>query len=1098
MFARSTKPLSAQVDILVPAPTKRNPDPNGLVVISHEDTAFTASVRIQSEIAIPNASLTAFLFVGQGALPEKTTKFDPQSSTAAAAVHRKPIFKSTRQIWTTGDIKVGTHDYPFVIDLDTNVPPTVTDPTVSDIKRDITYVMYAVLRVGNQQSMGRSEVTLRRGTVWTDPKKILLEGPMLDGRVKYQLFVPNIVHIGDPSASITICMNNLGNHALQLKSVQCTWVEVYTFEEVGRSPVSREHSLSKVLKLQDALQTSTDEVTQKFAIPQTEASPDCDHRAVAPNVHPLLKAYGGSAHVTHEVRIKVEYKLGRQVNLLIDGILARIPFNCVVHSGSGVVPRSKSGISSSGSRLQPRLSVMSGVSSSGSSIIAPSFVNSPAPSSPVTGRAGSAFAPSSYASGRRNSVTSMASGFSAAGSSVVAPSVAASAANITPPNTPTNPSGFGLYSSATVHSSLSLSSTVSTQSTGGYAMSRSGTNPISPASAISPPPLPIGAAPEYSDPLPGSEIPSVPMSSSDMTAHILESSEGIGGLPSYEPFVDLPDEEPASFMEVEQQQLELPTYSLMMPRTASLATEEAPPPAHTFGSRTASLAVEGAAAQTHTFAPRGASLAAATVNTPSTPTVSSVGPGSLNALLASATVLDPATLPPRTASSRGTSETTTVTTHAANAAPAYVPPAADIPRSFSMMKGPLPPNGVTAFNRDELDRSETLASTSSSATAFSTASLSAGVAAPPTYGVFPSRPPSPTTASSSPAVSAGEPVSAATEEPALAPSYVPVEPTSLEVADRLLRVETVFLNSEPPPPFSEFYDVGEDVNPAPNDASEPAYPPPSSDNIEPAPAFETLPAQFRSQPPEVVQEEVVSPPAFAQPPPMDMSGYTHSLSPSFEALAAPPAFEAVPPAVDDAEPALIPHLSNVSKAAVGRHVPATDGEIAVEIGDLVFIRTAWADGFAYGINLSTQVEGLFQQEALFGPSQPAESHPSPPPTPTPPRVPTAKRRSLPPPMVLPHTNPSQPPLPTLTAPVISLNRPVPTPGQGVAMGTQRSASVGVFRSEEGAPVRPARSTSFAVGGSRTLPRGGTAASVEPLVPLTPPKRSGSFMTGNGK
>ncbi|KAI8855216.1 hypothetical protein BC829DRAFT_3163 [Chytridium lagenaria] len=206
---------------------------------------------------------------------------------------------------------------------------------------------------------------------------------MLDGRVKYQLFVPNIVHIGDPTASITIILNNLGNHLLQLKSVQCTWVEVYTFEEPGRSPVSREHTMAKVLKLQDAFPTATDEVTQKFAIPQTEAAPDCDHRAVAPNVHPLLKAYGGSACITHEVRIKVEYKLGRQVNLMLDGILARIPFNNVVHTGSGAIIKAKHGVSSSGTRMG-RLSVMSGSSSSAGSI-----------SSPTTPRAGS-IAPSSY------------------------------------------------------------------------------------------------------------------------------------------------------------------------------------------------------------------------------------------------------------------------------------------------------------------------------------------------------------------------------------------------------------------------------------------------------------------------------------------------------------------------------------------------------------------------------------------------------------------------------------------------------------------------------------------------------------------------------
>ncbi|KAJ3209495.1 hypothetical protein HDU67_006166 [Dinochytrium kinnereticum] len=219
-----------------------------------------------------------------------------------------------------------------------NVPPTITDQTVSNSNRDVTYVLYAVLkRLGEETLVVRKDITIRRGIPWAEPKKVLLDGPMLENMVTYQLFVPELVYIGDPTASIMILLKSY-NNPLQLKTIQCTWVEVLTYdEEPGKPATQRENILSKVLRTSDTFPSNTSEIMQKFEIPNTDTSPDCDHRAAHHLTHPLLKAYGGAAMVHHEVRIKVEYKRDRQVVLLVDGIMTKIPFACVVHPGSGGV-----------------------------------------------------------------------------------------------------------------------------------------------------------------------------------------------------------------------------------------------------------------------------------------------------------------------------------------------------------------------------------------------------------------------------------------------------------------------------------------------------------------------------------------------------------------------------------------------------------------------------------------------------------------------------------------------------------------------------------------------------------------------------------------
>ncbi|KAJ3109268.1 hypothetical protein HDU97_007762 [Phlyctochytrium planicorne] len=994
MFGKG-RPLSCQVDLVVPAPSQKNPDPNGFVVIGYDDTMFTSAVRIQSDANIPGAALYTILFVGQGPIDKSNSpKFDPMGASAAASVHRKPIYKSVKQIWTSSEIKAGTHDYPVTVDVESNVPPTITDPTVSDIKRDITYVVFTVLKVGFQQCMAKKEIVLRRGNPWTDPRKLLLEGPMLDGRVKYQLFVPNVVHIGDPNASITIVLNNNGNQALQLKSVQCTWVEVYTFEEPGRSSVSRDHTMSKVLKLADAFPQATDEVTQKFAIPQIEASPDCDHRAVSQHCHPLLKAYGGSAHVTHEVRIKVEYKMGRQVNLLLDGILARIPFNCVAHSGSGVVPKVRSG--------QSRMH-RSTVSSSASS-------------------------PS-----RRNSVSSVASGVS-------------TTSRVTAPPQLQHPQHPPLQSSPTVFSSASNTSAASQPMSPGYGMQRSASfMPSSPSTPISPTAVPDLArsssyAPSFASssqaplpimnqpPPPRSHFPQdykqqpandysmpphpdIPQSSSQITQDILINSDAVaGGLPSYEPFIDLdaPIESPppaggagvTGFEPIPENQLELPTYTFVQPRSMSLATGEQAPGAQ------------------------------------------------------ESNVIDPATLPPRTISSRTTTTSSGTTLSSSNPTPPGFAPTGlpeyaggNLPRTYSMAKPPMESGGgLSVFGA----RTPTTSSARPAAAireqsdssvgdiAGSVANMSISGAAPysfPSSGTNTAT----TSSASSLAASSAPPSPRITEQP-LAP--VGTGNTSF------LRVETVMIHSEPPPPFSEFYEVGADGDAgAPPDAY--AQPPPPEQNLYDSPQpYATQPQPYTAPPPLSNDPQI----------PYTPSVQTQQPQPPLSEAQPPPS-----PALTNAEPELIPHMCNVQKVALVGYTPAAEDEMAIEAGQMVFVRSAWTDGFAYGINLATQQDGIFPQIVLFGPSNASSTFPSPPSSPAPSLYRQTMKRS------------------SVVDP-IALNRPIPTP---VYSGnpTQRSASTsfvpsGSVREE---PVRPVRSTSFVAPGTNAA--------------LMPPKRSGSFLAG---
>ncbi|KAJ3108659.1 hypothetical protein HDU97_000515 [Phlyctochytrium planicorne] len=346
MFRLKSSAPQATVDLVIPAPTQRNQDPNGFVVMAHEDYGFSGVVRITNLDRgryLASSHLSLNLFVGLGPLSDRSlmsSKFDPESPNAAGLIHRKPIFKKQLLLWSLGnpgEVPFGTHDYPFVMEADSSVPPTVTDPTIANSNRDITYVMYALLkRMGEETLVTRKEITVRRGLPWAEPQKVLLDGLMLENLVSYQLYVPELVYIGDPTASILVILNTNG-HPLQLKSIQCTWVEVLTFDEQGRPPTVRENILAKVIRTSETMNITTAEISQKFEIPNIDTSPDCDHRAQNPNTHPLLKAYGGGPVVHHEVRVKVEFKRDRQVVLLVDGIMTKIPFACVVHPGSGGV-----------------------------------------------------------------------------------------------------------------------------------------------------------------------------------------------------------------------------------------------------------------------------------------------------------------------------------------------------------------------------------------------------------------------------------------------------------------------------------------------------------------------------------------------------------------------------------------------------------------------------------------------------------------------------------------------------------------------------------------------------------------------------------------
>ncbi|KAJ3314776.1 hypothetical protein HDU76_002354 [Blyttiomyces sp. JEL0837] len=197
---------------------------------------------------------------------------------------------------------------------------------------------------------------------------------MVDGLVTYQLFIPEVVYIGDPTASISLILKSSTNSktAVSLKSLQATWVEIYEYQEPGREPTYHEHVMARTMRLGDMLPTSTSsngETVHKLEVPSMDASPDCDHRAVASFVHPLLRAFGGAAKVTHEVRIKVEYKKGGALSVFVDGIMARVPFACVVHNASGAVMgrrRGNNGARASAGSASAAGSVAGGSTSGGS------------------------------------------------------------------------------------------------------------------------------------------------------------------------------------------------------------------------------------------------------------------------------------------------------------------------------------------------------------------------------------------------------------------------------------------------------------------------------------------------------------------------------------------------------------------------------------------------------------------------------------------------------------------------------------------------------------------------------------------------------------
>ncbi|KAI8855215.1 hypothetical protein BC829DRAFT_3168 [Chytridium lagenaria] len=294
------------------------------------------------------------------------------------------------------------------------------------------------------------------------------------------------------------------------------------------------------------------------------------------------------------------------------------------------------------------------------------------------------------------------------------------------------------------------------------------------------------------------------------------------------------------------------------------------------------------------------------------------------------------------------------------------------------MKGPLP---------GQVERTDTSSSSSSSATAVSNTSyLFPPATAPSVPMPTVSRPASPTLAPSNPPQASG------------APSYdgAPEDSASTEHFTRLMRVETVML-SEPPPPFSEFFEVEDEPAPAPYTPHELESvredvleaPPPAHNELA---AYTTLPrnahadeapAPYTTLPRASQADEAPAPytslprtshvdeaPAVYTTLPRDMpmkapAAYTtlprdtatdvnnvpsaHQDSPAVYdsppqegGSNGPPAFTAIPE--QEEEPEMIWELCNVQEVAVGRYEPATDGEINVEIGDIVFVRSAWVDG----------------------------------------------------------------------------------------------------------------------------------------------------------
>ncbi|KAJ3209496.1 hypothetical protein HDU67_006167 [Dinochytrium kinnereticum] len=113
MFSRlkasSSSSAHATVDLVVPAPTQRNQDPNGFVVMAFDDFGFSGVLRVTNPDRnryIASSHLSLVLFVGQGPLSDRSLfsgKFDPEASNAAGAVHRKPIYRKQILMWSLGN-----------------------------------------------------------------------------------------------------------------------------------------------------------------------------------------------------------------------------------------------------------------------------------------------------------------------------------------------------------------------------------------------------------------------------------------------------------------------------------------------------------------------------------------------------------------------------------------------------------------------------------------------------------------------------------------------------------------------------------------------------------------------------------------------------------------------------------------------------------------------------------------------------------------------------------------------------------------------------------------------------------------------------------
>ncbi|KAJ3414237.1 hypothetical protein HDV05_006854 [Chytridiales sp. JEL 0842] len=400
-FISSSQP-TLSIDLILPSPSSSTTSDlssykgSNLIVLSDTDNAFSGSISITNHAAgsttpeshrkslSPNLShkdkgaknivssshLKLILFVGQGPISEKSLSngdFDPEAEGAEREVHSRSLGKWEKSIWgksNPGELPPGTHEFPFTFPVPSAIPPTHLDPTDPSPTTDITYILYAVLRRSSSSSdsptICRKDFTLRRGRTYKDPVKTLLEGRMMEGgAVRYGLVVPDLVHIGDPGAQVSVQLSACGadgrvtgGKEWVLKSVQCTWVEVYTYSQPPLPPTTREHILNRTIKSSDTApplrilhpaNPLQEILIHTFSIPTTHAQPDLELNL------PLAGPAGSlGVKVHHEVRIKVDYlKMiepedpsaaqdgPKKAVLVVDGVMARLPFVAVAHGGSG-------------------------------------------------------------------------------------------------------------------------------------------------------------------------------------------------------------------------------------------------------------------------------------------------------------------------------------------------------------------------------------------------------------------------------------------------------------------------------------------------------------------------------------------------------------------------------------------------------------------------------------------------------------------------------------------------------------------------------------------------------------------------------------------